>query len=60
MVTMADGLDWLMRPVLRGKCSYESLINGQLSLYDVALMNEAMNVDDENRYRMQAASNKGT
>jgi hypothetical protein len=30
-------------------CRYESLIDGTLSLFDVALMNDALDVLDENR-----------
>lgn len=49
---MAEGDDWLMRPVLRGMCKYESLKNGSLDLVDVARMNEAIDVDEENRARV--------
>jgi hypothetical protein len=49
---MADGEDWLMRPVLRGMCKYESLKNGTISLGDVARMNEALAVEEENRMRI--------
>jgi hypothetical protein len=51
---MADGEGWLMRPVKAGYCKYESLIDGTLDLCDVARMNEAMDVDDENRKRVAA------
>ena len=52
---MASGEDWLMRPVLEGLCSYESLINGMLDLFDVARMNEALDVRMENERRMNVA-----
>ena len=52
---MASGEDWLMRPVLEGLCSYESLINGTLDLFDVARMNEALDVRFENERRMNVA-----
>lgn len=45
----------MMRPVLRGLCKYESTIDGTLSLYDIALMNEALNVQDENEARYREA-----
>lgn len=45
-----------MRPVVRGLCQYESLINGELDLNDVALMNDALAVLDENERRMQEAN----
>lgn len=37
-----------MRPVLAGMCQFESLKNGALDLSDIALMNDAINVRDEN------------
>ena len=40
--------DWLMRPILRGMCLYESAKNGTLDLHDFAIMNEAMDVEIEN------------
>jgi hypothetical protein len=45
-----------MRPVLRGMCNFESLKNGVLDLADVAMMNDALEVSDENEKRMQAAN----
>lgn len=45
-----------MRPVLRGLCNYESLVNGALDLADVALMNDALDAHDENERRVQAAN----
>jgi hypothetical protein len=41
-----------MRPVLRGCCQYESLVSGRLSLIDVARMNDAIDVFDENARRL--------
>jgi hypothetical protein len=52
---MASGEDWLMRPVLRGLCKYESLINGTVDLLDIARMNEALDVTDENERRINEA-----
>lgn len=52
---MEGGEDWLLRPALRGVCRYESLKDGTLSLQDVALMNEALDIDAENNYRVQRA-----
>lgn len=49
---MADGEDWIMRPVMRNMCRYESLKNGELDLFDIAQMNEAIDVEEENRYRI--------
>jgi hypothetical protein len=41
-----------MRPVLRDCCLYESLIEGRLSLVDIARMNDALDVADENARRL--------
>lgn len=49
---MRNGLDFLMRPVLRGCCKMESLRNGSLRLVDFAIMNDALDVMDENEARM--------
>ena len=48
-----------MRPVMRGLCRYESLINGSLDLVDIAIMNEAIAAEDENaaRFRETQARN---
>lgn len=48
-----------MRPVLRGLCRYTELIDGTLSLYDVAEMNDAIDVLDENTWRAQEAAKNG-
>lgn len=47
-----------MRPVLNGMCKYESLKDGTLSLADIALMNDALDVKNENEHRYMAAQNK--
>lgn len=49
---MAEGEDWIMRPVLRGLCKYESLLDGTITLADISRMNEALNVDAENQIRV--------
>lgn len=46
-----------MRPVLRGLCKYESLKDGTLGLHDIALMNDALDVQDENQFREHQARN---
>ena len=43
-VSMQDGLDWVLRPVLHNCCRYESLLDGTLTLVDIAIMNEALDV----------------
>jgi hypothetical protein len=51
---MESGADWVVRPVLRKMCGYESLLDGTLSLDDVAEMNDALDCMEENerRYRV--------
>ncbi len=48
--SLPEGEDWLLRPVIRGMCKYESLKDGTVDLADIALMNDALNVvvDNEN------------
>ena len=50
---MASEEDWLLRPVLRGLCRYESLKDGSLNLADFAKMNEAIAVELENQRRLK-------
>ncbi|MDE1484716.1 hypothetical protein KKJ06_19730 [Xenorhabdus bovienii] len=48
METLPDGRYYLMRPVRSGMCKFESLKNGVIDLADIALMNDALDVDAEN------------
>lgn len=43
-----------MRPVTRGMCLYESLKDGTLLLTDMAELNDAIDVIDENARRLAA------
>jgi hypothetical protein len=52
---MGSQEDWLMRPVLEGLCRYESLTDGTLDLFDIARMNDALDVRSENERRMHLA-----
>lgn len=52
---MASKEDWVMRPVIEGLCSYESLKNCTVDLEDIAVMNEALDVKFENQNRAQKA-----
>jgi hypothetical protein len=45
-----------MRPILKGLCKYESLIDGALTLADFALMNDALDVLEENDRRYSEAA----
>lgn len=53
---MRENEAWLLRPVLRGMCKYESLKDGTLDLCDIALMNDAIDVEIENQDRAYAAA----
>ena len=53
---MPDEEDWLMRPVLRGLCTYESLKEGRIDLADIARMNDAIDADYENDRRFHEAN----
>ena len=53
---MADGDDWLLRPMLEGHCKYESLLDATLDLADIAKMNEALDVRAENERRFRKAN----
>lgn len=48
-----------MRPVLRGLCRYESILDGSLSIVDIADLNDAIDVMDENATRAQEAAKNG-
>ncbi len=52
---MNENEEWLMRPVIRGMCKYESLLDGTLGLKDLARMNDALDVVDENERRARKA-----
>lgn len=47
-VSLGEHIDYVMRPVLRGMCKYESTIDGTLSIADIALLNAAIDAYDEN------------
>ncbi len=53
---MDYGEEWLMKPILRGMCKYESLMDGTLDLVDFARMNQALDVQDENEARHRKAN----
>lgn len=45
-----------MRPVIKGLVKYEALKDGTIDLADVALLNDALDVEDENRLRWDSAN----
>ena len=52
---MNDGEDWIMRPVAKQLCKYESLIDGTLDLKDIARMNDCLDAQEENERRQRRA-----
>jgi hypothetical protein len=56
---MMAGEDWLMRPVLHRLCTLKELQDGTYGLEDVMLMNEALDVEVENRYRFDQSTKPG-
>ena len=49
-ISMPEGEDWLLRPVLENLCSYENLKNGVLDIADVSRLNDAIDVRNYNIY----------
>lgn len=54
---MPDGEDYVLRPVMEGLCRYESVVDGTLSLADLARLNDALDIRDENAHRAREAAN---
>jgi hypothetical protein len=52
---MATGEEFLLRPVHRGMVRLTELLDGSLSLADVAWANEYLDVYDENSFRITEA-----
>lgn len=50
-MSLPDGESWLTAPVLAGCCKMESLVDGSLTIYHVAMLNDALAVQAENRRR---------
>lgn len=48
-----------MRPVLHGMIRYPDLLDGSLNLVDIARMNDAIDIQAENRRRAEEAARKG-
>jgi len=59
---MVEQEDWLFRPVLRKLISGESLLDGSVDLAFIALLNEALDIEQENSlrsHRYQVQQRKG-
>ncbi len=57
---MADGEDWLFRPVMRGLLKAESLLDTTIDLEFIALLNEAIDVEQENQARLRKVAQDGS
>lgn len=57
---MVEGEDWLFRPIMRGMLKAESLVNGEVDLGYIALLNEAIDVENENHLRQRKAEQNGS
>ena len=55
---MASGEDWLLRPVLRGLCRFEALVDGSLTLEQISTLNDALDTMDENERRHADAARR--
>lgn len=47
-MSLPNGEDWVLRPVVNGLIKYESLLDGTLSIDDIALLNDALDVKIQN------------
>ncbi len=47
-----------MRPVGKGMCKYESLLDGTISLADIALMNDFLDIEAENEAQIERYRNE--
>lgn len=56
---MVDGLLWVLRPWLVGRVDFHQLRDGTYDLADIYMMNEALDVWNENEYRMSVGSKNG-
>lgn len=61
-MSLPDGEGYLLRPSVKGMYRMESLLDGTLSLEDVMLANDYLDVIDENerRYLVWRQQNPGT
>jgi hypothetical protein len=55
---MALHEDWLLRPVIAGVIRYETLFGTELRLYDIAVINDALDVNAENERRTYEAERR--
>lgn len=51
-------MDWLLRPVIAGMCRYESLVDGTLTMVDISIMNDALDVRADNEHLATEAAER--
>ncbi|KEY56939.1 MULTISPECIES: hypothetical protein [unclassified Serratia] len=51
--SLPGGEDYLLRPVEAGMCSMAELKGGSLDLFDIALMNDYLDVKIANEHRIE-------
>lgn len=49
-------MDWLFRPVVRGLCMFESLLDGTVDVAHIAVLNDVLDLHDENQRRLEDAN----
>ena len=54
-VSMPNNLDFALRPVSKGYITYDKLKDGSLTMYDLAILNDMIDVQNENEQRMMDA-----
>jgi hypothetical protein len=57
LLSFGDGTDWALRPVMRGLIKYESLIDGTLDIYDLGVLNDAIDMEEENTRKIRDLHN---
>lgn len=57
-MSFPDGENFLWRPTRADPpmCSYWDIVYGDIGMYDLAVMNDILDVHDENRARAEAAN----
>jgi hypothetical protein len=58
VVSLPNGRDWIMRPVLSRHIKFSELFDGTYDLCQIAELNEALEADAENQFRAHEAMNK--
>ncbi|WP_346828421.1 DUF6889 family protein [Serratia inhibens] len=49
---MPGGEDYILRPVDAGLCSFEAIKDGRIDLFDIALMNDFLDMKADNEARI--------